>query len=78
MQLDVTNDDSIASALATIRAEGGLDVLVNNAGIGGGFISPEETGPKDFLPVFGVNLLGPVRMIRACLPLCVTQRIRAS
>jgi NAD(P)-dependent dehydrogenase (short-subunit alcohol dehydrogenase family) len=46
-----------------------LDVLVNNAGIIGSHASPLETGPADFLACFGVNLLGPVRVTRAFLPL---------
>ncbi len=33
VQLDVTDDTSVASAFAQIEADGGLDVLVNNAGI---------------------------------------------
>lgn len=33
VQLDVTDDASVVAALAHIEAEGGLDVLVNNAGI---------------------------------------------
>src|ERR1700690_2499529 len=31
--IDVTDDASVATAAKTIEAEGGLDVLVNNAGI---------------------------------------------
>lgn len=34
VQLDVTDDASVAAALAQVEADGGLDVLVNNAGIG--------------------------------------------
>ena len=37
--LDVTDDESVAAAAKTIEANGGLDVLVNNAGI-------EEYGPR--------------------------------
>ena len=44
-------------------------MLVNNAGIGGPWIGAEETEPHHFLPVFGVNLLGPVRTTAAFLPL---------
>src|SRR5215472_424254 len=31
--IDVTDDASVAAAAKTIEAEGGLDVLINNAGI---------------------------------------------
>lgn len=33
VQLNVTDDASVAAALAQIEADGGLDVLINNAGI---------------------------------------------
>src|SRR5260370_9523637 len=33
--IDVTDDVSVAAAAKTIEADGGLDVLVNNAGIAG-------------------------------------------
>jgi NAD(P)-dependent dehydrogenase (short-subunit alcohol dehydrogenase family) len=67
--VDVTDDDSVAAAVETVAAAGGLDVLVNNAGIAGGFTPPAETKATDFLPVFGINVLGPVRMTQAFLPL---------
>ncbi|WP_245644487.1 SDR family NAD(P)-dependent oxidoreductase [Nocardioides jensenii] len=67
--VDVTSDESVAAAVATITEAGGVDVLINNAGIAGSFSSPDETVPMDFLPVYGVNVLGPVRMIHAFLPL---------
>lgn len=67
LPLDVTDDVSVSSAVEIV-AETGLDVLINNAGI----LSRsgvKDTTPKDFLPVFGVNVLGPVRMTQAFLPL---------
>jgi NAD(P)-dependent dehydrogenase (short-subunit alcohol dehydrogenase family) len=68
--LDVTSDDSVAEAVTTISSNvKQLDVLVNNAGITGRRTAPLETGPEDFLACFGVNLLGPVRVTRAFLPL---------
>ncbi len=68
--LDVTDDASVAAAVDTVRAASGrLDVLVNNAGVSGTRALPAETVPADFLPVYGVNVLGPVRMIAAFLPL---------
>jgi NAD(P)-dependent dehydrogenase (short-subunit alcohol dehydrogenase family) len=64
--LDVTDDASVAAALAEIgSAEGRLDVLVNNAGVLG-------DGPVDgpsALRVFDVNAVGIVRVTEAALPL---------
>jgi NAD(P)-dependent dehydrogenase (short-subunit alcohol dehydrogenase family) len=70
VQLDVTSDQSVAAAYDVVETAGtGLDVLVNNAGISGTRALPEDTAPADFLPVFGVNLLGPVRVTNTFLPL---------
>jgi NAD(P)-dependent dehydrogenase (short-subunit alcohol dehydrogenase family) len=68
--LDVTDDTSVAAAVAEVGTmTDHLDVLVNNAGIIGSHAPPLETGPADFLACFGVNVLGPVRVTRAFLPL---------
>ena len=70
VQLDVTSDESVAAAYdAVVAAGSGLDVLVNNAGISGTRAQPADTTPADFIPVFGVNLLGPVRVTNTFLPL---------
>jgi len=70
VQLDVTSDESVDAAYdAVVEAGTGLDVLVNNAGISGTRALPADTKPVDFLPVFGVNLLGPVRVTSTFLPL---------
>ncbi|MDD9372149.1 MAG: SDR family NAD(P)-dependent oxidoreductase [Acidimicrobiales bacterium] len=68
--LDVTDDASVDAAAGQVAAiTDHLDVLVNNAGTIGAATAPLETGPADFLACFGVNLLGPVRVTRAFLPL---------
>jgi NAD(P)-dependent dehydrogenase (short-subunit alcohol dehydrogenase family) len=62
--LDVTDDDSIASA---VEAGGQIDVLVNNAGIG--WLSPfEATDEKTVRNIFETNTFGAFEMIRAVLP----------
>lgn len=64
VRLDVTDDASVAEALATVEAAGGLDVLVNNAGIALlGLNGPEA------LAVFDTNAVGIVRVTEAALPL---------
>ncbi|BCB77350.1 SDR family oxidoreductase [Phytohabitans flavus] len=65
---DVRDDASVrAGVAAAADALGGLDVLVNNAGIGAqGTI---ETNPDDdWLRVLDVNVVGIVRVSRAALP----------
>ena len=64
VQLDVTDDASVTAALTTIEADGGLDVLINNAGIALlGLNGPEA------LQVFDTNAVGIIRVTEAALPL---------
>lgn len=66
VQLDVTDDESVRSALATIdAAEGTLDVLVHNAGI----LANEELNGPSALRAFDTNAGGIVRVTEAALPL---------
>ena len=65
VQLDVTDDASVSSALASIdAAEGRLDVLVHNAGI----LETALDGPAA-LRSFDTNAVGVVRVTEAALPL---------
>jgi NAD(P)-dependent dehydrogenase (short-subunit alcohol dehydrogenase family) len=65
VQLDVTDDASVASAVQAIeQREGRLDVLVNNAGI-----AMEALNGPDALKVFDTNAVGVVRVTQAALPL---------
>jgi NAD(P)-dependent dehydrogenase (short-subunit alcohol dehydrogenase family) len=69
VQLDVTDDESIAAAAATIAAEGGLDVLINNAGVVGPRVAPEDMTGADILATYDTNVFGIVRMTTAFLPI---------
>jgi NAD(P)-dependent dehydrogenase (short-subunit alcohol dehydrogenase family) len=73
LRLDVTSDDDVAAAAATVGER--LDALVNNAGIA-------VTGPVETLPISAwrdqleVNLLGQVRVTQALLPAVIAARGR--
>jgi NAD(P)-dependent dehydrogenase (short-subunit alcohol dehydrogenase family) len=69
VQLDVTDDASVAAGAAEVAAAGGLDVLVNNAGISGGRIPPREVTPEDMRRVLETNVVGIVRVTQAFVPL---------
>ena len=66
VQLDVTDDASVAAAVATV---GQLDVLVNNAGIVGSHAAAADLTADDVRAVYETNVFGPVRVTQAFLPL---------
>jgi 2-keto-3-deoxy-L-fuconate dehydrogenase len=65
---DVADDGSVRSAVAAAAERlGGVDVLVNNAGVGAtGTV--EDNPDEEWHRVLDVNLLGVVRTTRAALP----------
>ncbi|GAA2142043.1 SDR family NAD(P)-dependent oxidoreductase [Actinomadura napierensis] len=72
--LDVTDDASVEAAAETIEADGGLDVLVNNAGIearlpDNGVPGAAEVTADLMRTSFETNVFGVVRVTHAFLPL---------
>src|SRR5262245_18733901 len=69
VQLDVTDDASVRAGIAgVLEREGRIDVLVNNAGVGGTELPIELLSDEERMNVVGTNLLGVVRATRAVLP----------
>jgi NAD(P)-dependent dehydrogenase (short-subunit alcohol dehydrogenase family) len=69
VRIDVNDDASVAAGVGEVLGQAGhIDVLVNNAGIGG------SVGPLELVPVeaakatFETNYFGAIRMIRAVVP----------
>ena len=70
VQIDVTDDASVARAAADVEAhEGRIDLLINNAGIIGAHHAADELTGPDALEVYNTNLIGPIRVTHAFLPL---------
>ena len=74
VQLDVTDDASVAAAAKTIEDAGGIDVLINNAGVEGrlpdnGILAPADTTADDVRAVFETNVFGTMRVTHAFLPI---------
>lgn len=68
VNLDVAEDESVKRGIGEILDRAGqVDVLVNNAGVGGNAVV-EEAPAEQFLDVMNVNLCGAVRCIQAVLP----------
>lgn len=74
LALDVTQPDQVtASVTAAREAFKGIDVVVNNAGVG--LIGAlEETDETEIARCFEVNFLGALRVTRAVLPHFRTRR----
>jgi NAD(P)-dependent dehydrogenase (short-subunit alcohol dehydrogenase family) len=74
---DVSRDASVRRAVGqAAEALGGIDIVVNNAGIGAqGTV--EDNSDEEWSRVLDVNVVGMVRVSRACLPFLRNSRAAA-
>ncbi|MBN2611992.1 MAG: SDR family oxidoreductase [Bacteroidales bacterium] len=68
IEMDVTSDASVENAVKEMLVkEGQIDVIVNNAGVAAmGYA--EAYSNEQLQQLFGVNVIGSNRVIKACLP----------
>jgi NADP-dependent 3-hydroxy acid dehydrogenase YdfG len=73
LELDVTNTDQVKAAVEKAHAHfGRLDIVLNNAGYSlVGMI--EEANAEEIKHLYATNVLGPVAVIQAALPLLRAQ-----
>ncbi|KAF8353835.1 hypothetical protein PRIPAC_95458 [Pristionchus pacificus] len=72
VQLEVVNEESIANAakkVAEIVGDNGLDVLINNAGIGSKYPLNGELNKANIVEIFDVNTIAPLLIANKFYPL---------
>lgn len=68
VEIDVTDDESVNKGITqAIELLDGLDVVINNAGVGVLGLQEQFT-PEDFKRLFDINVFGVQRVNRAALP----------
>ncbi len=68
LKMDITKEEEVAAVIRTIEEQdGGVDVLVNNAGFGM-YGAMEDTSIEDARYQFEVNLFGLARVTKGVLP----------
>jgi len=74
VELDVTNTESIKSAINLVYAKyGRIDIWINNAGVMGVGLM-EATSTERMRSMFEINLWGTIQCIQAVLPIMRKQR----
>jgi NADP-dependent 3-hydroxy acid dehydrogenase YdfG len=70
LALDVRELASIEAFVAAVKSRHGrINVLINNAGLAAGLAPVAEGRDEDWVQMLETNVLGLLRMTRACLPL---------
>lgn len=67
--VDVTSDEDVAVLVEHLRATGGLDAVVNNAGGALGLDPVERADLDQWRSMYELNVLGTLRVTKALLPL---------
>ncbi len=72
---DMSKDEDIKNSVrATVEKYGGIDVLVNNAGILDRFLSADNMEDEVWDQVMAVNLTGPMKLIREAMSHMLKQK----
>lgn len=75
MACDVSETDQVDAFVdAAVEALGGVDVLINNAGIAGPALPVEDIDPAEFDRVLAVNIGGQFRLARRIVPMMKESR----
>ena len=73
VQVDITDAQQVANAVAALPADRRIDLLVNSAGYLGKTTTFMAHAPPDWRRIVEVNLLGTLQVTQALLPILVRQ-----
>jgi len=74
VELDVTDQDSITSAVNIVKSKAGeIDILINNAGVASAGVTEAFTA-KQMFNLYNVNVFGLHRVTRSVLPMMRKQK----
>ena len=71
---DLTDPDDIEALAAALNAQGGVDILINNAGFSSKVRSARFIGADEWRGVMDVNTMGPAMLTRALLPAMIERQ----
>jgi NAD(P)-dependent dehydrogenase (short-subunit alcohol dehydrogenase family) len=75
VQTDVSQESEVQNLIdTTVATYGGLDILVNNVGVGGGQLRTHEVELAEFMRVMAVNVGGTFLCTKYALPHFLKQR----
>lgn len=71
---DVTKQEDVDALVTAAKAAGGLDIVVNNAGIVDAMLPVGEVSDEVWNRIFNVNVNGTMRLCRAAVPLMIAAK----
>jgi NAD(P)-dependent dehydrogenase (short-subunit alcohol dehydrogenase family) len=75
VETDVTSEASVSEMVETVTSEhGGIDVLINNSGVGGPSGKLWEVDPKEWRSTFDVNVFGVFLTSRTVMPVMIREQ----
>ncbi|MEX1126648.1 MAG: SDR family oxidoreductase [Acidimicrobiia bacterium] len=75
VETDVTSETSVGHMVEAVTSQhGGIDVLVNNSGVGGPSGNLWEVDPNEWRSTFEVNVFGVFLATRAVMPVMIRQQ----
>lgn len=71
---DMKDEDALSNALDSINQDGGIDILINNAGFNAGKNEVKDMSINDLKSMLAVNTIAPLICIQKLIPFMINQK----